>query len=353
MKKSELRDFNLYRKVDGDCFQYWTLSQLHATLYPGDDTRRDSDDSNVLVQLVGEVFLWFVGRCRCKDKDLEVRFGNLEKKIVMKFAKGRLEDKQKLRAKWISRGNSWSTVLPGRELPSNIKYVVVDVETHDWGNECISRIVEIAWSVYDVAGNKLESKQYLLQPYAGYTQISDEAKNFHGITTKCARELGSDANLVFAEFVRILREIPEDGFVIAHNMKHEHSVFNNNLDQEQKVVWNNVPKCDTISKSLLRYLDDGNMYHRRRCGLKLSELHKNCFPNRHLKHGAHQALVDVQMTWEVFQFYKKKITELQGDEDLRAILKWRPERCFICIINIKLLFCVLLSVLFEKDCYHH
>ena len=35
------------------------------------------------------------------------------------------------RKKWLG-DNNWNDITPGRELPSNIKYMVVDIETHDW-----------------------------------------------------------------------------------------------------------------------------------------------------------------------------------------------------------------------------
>ena len=53
------------------------------------------------------------------------------------------------REKWL-KTNQWDTISIGRHIPSNIKYVVVDVETHDWdifdrNNRSKSRIVELAW----------------------------------------------------------------------------------------------------------------------------------------------------------------------------------------------------------------
>ena len=35
------------------------------------------------------------------------------------------------RKKWLE-DNNWDDITPGRELPSNIKYMVVDIETHNW-----------------------------------------------------------------------------------------------------------------------------------------------------------------------------------------------------------------------------
>ena len=233
------------------------------------------------------------------------------------------ERKQEKRAAWLRSGNIWDSPSPGRDLPSNIKYMVVDVETHDWGDNCIGRVVEIAWMLYDSGGNKLESKQYLLRPYAEYGEISTKARRYHGINTTCAKELGSDSTIVFAEFARILMQVPNDGFVIAHNMKHEDKLFQDNLSVEQAVIWDRTPKCDTICKSLLKYLPGGNPYGNRKYGLKLADLHKECF-RRMRDNGSdsqHEALADVKMTWEIFDFYKRRCES--ANENTRSVLKWQ------------------------------
>ena len=36
------------------------------------------------------------------------------------------------RHEWMSSGNVWDSIVEDRELPSNVKYMVVDLETHDW-----------------------------------------------------------------------------------------------------------------------------------------------------------------------------------------------------------------------------
>ena len=63
--------------------------------------------------------------------------------------------------KWLRDGNKWDDIMPSRDLPTNIKYIVVDVETHDWkdGGPCNGRIVEIAWMVFDCNMKCIESKR--------------------------------------------------------------------------------------------------------------------------------------------------------------------------------------------------
>ena len=36
------------------------------------------------------------------------------------------------RQEWMRNGNKWDDIIQGRELPHNTKYMVVDLETHDW-----------------------------------------------------------------------------------------------------------------------------------------------------------------------------------------------------------------------------
>ena len=152
----------------------------------------------------------------------------------------------KKREEWMSDDNKWDTVTPGRVPPTGIKYMVVDVETHDWkdGGSRDGRIVEIAWMVFDRDMKCLESKQYLLKPH-GYDKIAQKATSVHGITTECAVENGVESDLVFNEFAAIVSQLPDNGSVIAHCMGHEDSIFKCNLNKEQQVQWGDAPKCDT------------------------------------------------------------------------------------------------------------
>ena len=154
----------------------------------------------------------------------------------------------KTREEWLIH-NDWNSVTTDtRKLPANVKYMVVDVETHDWkeGTDVRDgRIVEIAWGLFSDEGNCLESKQYLLKPH-GYKEIARKATAVHGITTECAISHGSDANLVFDEFTSVIRAIPRHGFVIAYNMFHEDQIFMCNLTQEQTIVWNKPPSVILI-----------------------------------------------------------------------------------------------------------
>ena len=229
----------------------------------------------------------------------------------------------KKREEWMSDDNKWDTVTPGRVPPTGIKYMVVDLETHDWlpppdqNKYDTGRIVEIAWKLFSGdTGDCLESKQYLIKPYGTYKEIARKATAVHGITTEQASKHGVDVDLVLDELIGIVKNIPNDGFVIAHNMEHEHTVLTNSFSPSQRIVWNAVPKSDTHSVPLLKFLPEpvltkyyrGSKLQWRKWGLALSELHRNISPDPEahtlLADNAHFACTDVDMTWEIFQYYK-------------------------------------------------
>ena len=151
------------------------------------------------------------------------------------------------RHEWMSSGNVWDSIVEDRELPSNVKYMVVDLETHDWlpppdqNKYDTGRIVEIAWKLFSGdTGDCLESKQYLIKPYGTYKEIARKATAVHGITTEQASKHGVDVKLVLDELIRIVGNIPNDGFVVAHNMAHEHTVLTNSFSPDQRGAWNVV-----------------------------------------------------------------------------------------------------------------
>ena len=213
------------------------------------------------------------------------------------------------RKKWME-DNNWNDITPGRELPSDIKYMVVDVETHDWrlnSGYKNGRIVEIAWMVFNHGMKCLESKQYILKPH-GYNKIAEKSTEVHGITTDLAIEHGSDPNIVFEEFISIVGKIPRDGYIIAYNMIHEHQIFNANLNKRQRAVWKNAPKCDVYDIQLWKYMPPGaDPSYRttskwKTIGIKLVELHQILCPGSTIEF-VHTSIADVRMTWDIFRYY--------------------------------------------------
>ena len=218
------------------------------------------------------------------------------------------------REEWL-KTNQWDTISATRHVPLDVKYVVVDVETHDWNafdynDRSKSRIVEMAWLACDATGEVVDSKQYLIKPY-GYEEISNKAVDLHGITTETAISKGTEAGLVFREFVSILQTLPPDGFVIAYNMEHEHTVFMNSFDIDQIAVWDSVPKCDIYPVSLWKHLPDDAAFYKktyksRKYGMTLSNLHKIIYPSQKDSYNVvHFASDDVKKTWDIFRHYKQ------------------------------------------------
>ena len=226
------------------------------------------------------------------------------------------------REEWL-KTNQWDTISATRHVPLDVKYVVVDVETHDWNtfqynDHSKSRIVEMAWLAYDATGEVVDSKQYLIKPY-GYESISRKATELHGITTEYAREHGSEASPIFDEFTSILETVPKDGFVIAYNMEHENRVFENSFSQEQLKVWTDTPKCDTYEFDLWRYLPCKTFSARaRKYGKNLRQIHSIIYPDRKGEMGHfHFASLDAKLTWDIFQFYNRHASYNE--------LKWKYE----------------------------
>ena len=335
--KCNLGSFPRHLLVDDDLYKPYSLDELKTVLYtPNEISSRDQscrDELHSSAAWVGWCFHWFFDRF---DQDLLIdqytpppltsppRVNKLlRSKVGFRFGDHqRVSDRD-----WTVISGPPSGVLQG------IKYVVVDVETHDWDrgvrnktrDNFIGRIVEIAWLAFDGNGKELERKNCLLRPH-GYAKISPKARAFHGITTKIARERGSNAQDVFAHFVHTIQQIPaDDGLVIAHNMLHEDAAMATNLGPEGLRVWNAVPKCCTLNPLLLPVLF-GPKYAGRKYGVNLSTLHEHCKPEkRRLRCGAHGALVDVMMTWDVFyhmlcEMMKKNIDPLQQ-------MRW-PARSF-------------------------
>lgn len=189
--------------------------------------------------------------------------------------------------------------------------MIINLQTHDCkhGNHQVhtGRLVEVAWMLCDADGTTLEIKQYLLKPSeGGYEQITESATYVHGITTAYANEFGSDARLVFDELIKAVRLVPQDGFVVAHDMDVKHSIMTNSLSSEQREVWDGAPKCNTSAKSLLKHLPPD--VKRKYCNFKdikrtltLPEMLRNIGQSTDRNvFDVRIATLDMQWTWDIF-----------------------------------------------------
>jgi hypothetical protein len=320
VKNCNLSSLMLQRLVDIDLFSQLDIDALH-NLVCGDLTKIKTADD---VLMAGQIFYWLY---RNHDTDLL----SMAYTVDSRFPRTNFKLASKLKG-WIHACPTGPWDAPEeckREFKSPLKYVVVDVETHDWTNgigivtrdNCIGKIVEMSWKAYDDENSLLEKKCYLLKPY-GYERIADKARNFHRITTKLACEQGCDSFSVFREFINLDSLVPQDGFVICHNMNHEDAVFATNLRPYQVKVWDRVQKCCTCDPRLLKHFYPE--YSHRKFGMKLGDLYQKVARSVDfwLLSQAHSSIADVSMTWEIFHHFKTILQRDQGDE-WRRIMQWR------------------------------
>jgi hypothetical protein len=333
-KKCNLDSFYLQLLVDNDLYKPLTLVELYDEMYCREEgvtasTLDSEDDVFPETSLMGRCFHWFLSRFENSLLTVNVPEGNtpvcanfnLINRVGIGGGKPRVN-------------KDWDTALelPCKEIGlEDLKYVVFDVETHDWKEvpgfqlstraNCIGRVVEIAWIAFDSKGSELERKNYLVKPY-GYEKISRKALNFHGISTRCAEEKGSPVKFVFARFAQVLERIPSEGFVIAHNMHHEDSVMANNFDEEQLALWERLPKVCTWNPDLLSLLP--RQQEQRTYGMALKDLHGITSPSGLLlRHQAHEAFADARMAWDVFYFFKQALEKKGLDVSENMLWKRR------------------------------
>jgi hypothetical protein len=365
ISKCNLRSIYIQRLIDDDLYQPLPLNELVREIEIADknvlnndkketDIVRENIDTFGDAILAGKCFSWLASRY---EDRLLVHARSVKKASTMMMEDGDDgddDDDEDRRPYTVSTALlnhlgvgftnprrtefHWDTILDEEKdsstatIPSlpDLKYVVVDVETHDWKdhkkftlmtrNNSIGKIVEIAWIAYDAHGNELDRKTYLLRPYDGYDRIAEKATRVHGITTRCARERGSDAPQVFARLTRLLRRLPVDGCVIAHNMNHEDAILGTSLPPEHLAVWDSVRKCCTWNPDLLPFLS----LPKKSYGMKLSDLHSKVNPTGiHMQKQAHAALIDSQMAWVVYKHYKA-VLEQKGLDDVEY-MKWLPK----------------------------
>lgn len=332
VRKCRLGLWEIGALIDEECYVTWSLPELHEEIYKGEDDRRAlaTDDCEVAAVLAGEVFRWLASKFEEKLLTYCLNPTGVTRRNMALAQKVRLS----FSGAYKPRVSSWNKIgeESSRGDPSDIKYVSFDVETHDWvdgaqvcRHNAIGRVVEIAWAAFDGEGVKVEEKLYLLRPH-GYESIARKAQRFHRITTRCARERGSDAGDVFAEFSAVLGKISPDGFVIAHNMQHDDAIMYTNFPKhEQKELWNSIPKCCTMKKDLLWFLPKDptiplHEWQQKRYGVGLTTLHKKIAPeNARLEAQHHGALADALMAWDIFHFYLKRAVE----RNAREILEWK------------------------------
>jgi len=324
LKLCDLAHPCIQRLVDDDFYKIVTLEELCQEQRSKTTSVDSNEGKNVAagskhtqIDMIGSCFHWISSRY---DGELLTmrRPNHLMTHGPRLLASSPLLNKLRIGTAAPRINQTWDSIDDNTDgVAANLeklKFVVLDVETHDWADgityvtrsNCIGRVVEIGWIALDSDGNELTKKRYLLKPH-GYQYIQRKAADYHGITTRCAIENGSDSRLVFDEFCRLLQQIPEDGFVIAHSMNHEDGVMGTNLEGSNLEIWNHTSKCCTMKPSAVPELLLRNGFDVTRKFIKLGEFHRMIHPEKmSLRLKAHDALADARMAWGVFRYVEQQ-----------------------------------------------
>jgi DNA polymerase III epsilon subunit-like protein len=182
-------------------------------------------------------------------------------------------------------------------LPKNWKAPVTDLD--NW-----PRLVQLAYLVYDFAGNLIHSCNEIVKPN-GF-KIPLDASNVHGITTDIANQRGSQIEEVFELFSIHLKRAK---VIVAHNMAYDEKIIGSEFFRlGLENVIDGKEKICTMESSVELCKIEGQYGYK---WPKLEELHRFLF--NHDFEGAHDALADIQATAKCFwELEKKGIIHLTG-----------------------------------------
>jgi len=160
------------------------------------------------------------------------------------------------------------------------------------------RIVQIAWSLYDAAGNHWESYSFIIKP-EGFI-ISDEVAKIHRITQERALAEGVDLHEVLIKFID---DVKKSEYLVGHN-----------IDFDDKIVGSELLRANMANPLLI-----ANKLCTMKAGVavckiansrgtykwpNLTELYKCLFQTGFPE--AHDALVDVKACAECFFELKRR-----------------------------------------------
>jgi DNA polymerase III subunit alpha len=145
-----------------------------------------------------------------------------------------------------------------------------------------SRIIEIAYIIYDVDKNIVKSVDYLIQP-DGF-EINNS--KFHGITMDDAIEHGKELSYVLNELESDLDDI---GTIVAHNIKFDINILLSECYRLKKIDM--VKKIGIIDRECT--MEIGKSYIKSRKYPKLVELYQHIFGKTIEQ--KHRALSDTQI----------------------------------------------------------
>lgn len=171
-------------------------------------------------------------------------------------------------------------------LPINWNAPISDTE--NW-----PRLVQIAWMQFDLSGNEVATKEYIIKPEDFF--IPHDSAKIHGISTETALLNGVELRAVLNEFERALRE---SSFLIAHNINFDHKIVGAEfLRKKINTKLSQIEKICTMERSADFCKIPGGESKPFKFP-KLSELHFKLF-NSDFK-DAHNAMTDVKICAKCF-----------------------------------------------------
>jgi DNA polymerase-3 subunit epsilon len=169
-------------------------------------------------------------------------------------------------------------------LPIDINADISDLD--NW-----PRMVQIAWILFDLNGNRISGKDYIIKP--DNFSIPLEATEIHNITDEIAEQYGEDLDEVIQEFINCLNK---SMFVVSHNMAFDEKIagsemirlgYDNFLEHKEKIC---------TMESSLDFCSIEGLYGNK--FPKLSELHQILFSDDYFE--THNAVEDVAATAKCF-----------------------------------------------------
>jgi len=188
-------------------------------------------------------------------------------------------------------------------LPKNWKAPVTDLD--NW-----PRLVQIAYLLFDLNGNKISSGEYIIKP--NDFKIPNESSRIHGISNERAIAEGHDISSVLIDFKE---QIEKSSYIVAHNMSYDEKIVGAEfLRAKMPNYLSKKVKICTMESSTNFCAIDGPYGYK---WPKLSELHYKLF-NTDFEE-AHNAAIDINATAKCFwELIKKRVINIH-DVDVNKI----------------------------------
>ncbi len=176
-------------------------------------------------------------------------------------------------------------------LPKNYNAPETDIE--NW-----PRLVQMAWIQFDLDGNQLQSKSYIIKP-KGFS-IPLDAVKIHGITTEQAKQKGVSLSKVLREFSEYL---DTSSVLVAHNISFDTKIIGAEFVRQKMSHKMHLKKKVCTKEISTDYCELPGNYEGYKWP-KLSELHYKLFGENFKE--AHNALIDSEACAKCFFELKKQ-----------------------------------------------